>query len=98
MEILSNPFGGQSHPYSTFLNQGLAPGLTSSLFGYQSDNGPIFTTGLLQGDVFGPGGTFAAPISMFVAVPGAGAPEPGTMLLIGSGALGLFAWRWKQIK
>ena len=98
IEILSNPFGGQSHPYATFLNQGVTPGLTSPLFGYQSNNGPTFTTGLLQGDVFGPGSAFAAPVSMFVSVPGAGAPEPGTMLLIGSGALGLFAWRWKQIR
>ena len=98
IEILSNPFGGHSHPYSTFLNQGLTPGFTSPLFGFQSSNGPTFTTGLLQGDVFGPGGTFAAPISMFVTVPSAGAPEPGTILLIGSGALGLFVWRWKQIK
>src|SRR5574340_252656 len=95
IEILSNPFGGQSHPYATFV-QGLTPGFTSPLFGYQSDNGPTFTTGLLQGDVCGPGSAVAAPVSKFVSVPSAGAPEPGTMLLIGSGALGLFAWRWKK--
>lgn len=97
MEILSNPFGGQSHPYSTFLNQGLTPGFTSPLFGFQSNNGPTFTTGLLQGDVFGPGGAYVAPVSLFAAVPTAAAPEPGTLFLIGSGALGLFAWRWKKI-
>jgi len=98
MEIFSNPFGGHAHPYSTFLNQGLTPGFTSPVFGFQSNHGPTFTTGLLQGDVFRPGGTFAAPVSMFVAVPIAGAPEPGTVLLIGSGALGIVAWRWKQIR
>ena len=93
IEILSNPFGGQSHPYATFLNQGVTPGFTSPLFGYQSANGPTFTTGLLQGNIFGTGSSFAPPVSMFVSVPSAGAPEPGTMLLIGSGALGLFVWR-----
>lgn len=98
MEILSNPFGGQSHPYSTFLNQGLTPGFTSPLFGFQSNNGPTFATGLLQGDVFGARSAFAAPVSMFVSVPSAGAPEPATLLLIGSGALGLFAWRWKKVR
>lgn len=98
MEVLSNPWGGRSHPYSTFLNQGVAPGLTSPLFGFQSSNGPTFTTGLLQGDLYGPGGAYAAPVSLFAAVPTAGAPEPGTMLLIASGALGLFAWRRAKLR
>lgn len=97
IEILSNPWGGGSHPYSTFLNQGVTAGLTSPLFGFQSSNGPTFTTGLLQGDVYGPGRAFAAPVSMFATVPIAGAPEPGTMLLLGTGALGLIGWRWKKL-
>lgn len=96
IEILSNPLGGRSHPYSTFLNQGVTSGFTSPLFGFQSSNGPTFTTGLLQGDIFAPGSSFAAPVSLFATVPTAGAPEPGTMLLIGTGALGLLAWRWKK--
>lgn len=98
MEVLSNPFGGQTHPYSTFLNQGLTAGITTPIFGFQSSNGPTFTTGLLQGEVLGPGGAFVGPMSMFASVPIAGAPEPGTLLLIGSGALGIVAWRWKQIR
>ncbi|HMX91863.1 MAG TPA: PEP-CTERM sorting domain-containing protein, partial [Nitrospira sp.] len=96
IEILSNPLGGRSHPYSTFLNQGVTSGFTSPLFGFQSSNGPTFTTGLLQGDIFAPGSSFAAPVSLFATVPTAGAPEPGTMLLIGTGALSLLAWRWKK--
>lgn len=98
--VLTNPrfSGNQTHPYWTF--QGiLGSGLTGPLVGYQSTLGPTFTTGFLDGFAeFSPGGPgFLA--GGFATLPNAistSAPEPNAALLIGSGVVGLLAWRRKR--
>jgi len=75
---------------------GLSPGFTSPLVGYQSNFAPSFGNAALNG-IFAPPGfdgfiekTSGGPIPNAYAT---SAPEPGTVLLIGSGLLGVLAWR-----
>jgi hypothetical protein len=93
----SNPAfsGNLSHPYWAF---NVSPGATSPLLGYQSTVGPTFTSsGLLTGFI----NSDFAPLSVFPSLPNAfgsstAAPEPATLLLIGSGLLGIVTWARKQ--
>jgi len=66
---------------------GLASGLTSPLFGYQSPDGP--------------GSAFAAEslilgVGETMVVPGAVAPEPASLLVLACGLVGLLWWRKNQ--
>lgn len=95
--VLTNPqfSGNQAHPYWTF--QGiLGSGLTGPLVGYQSTFAPTFSTGFLDGIAWAGPGSIASPAGGPVMLPNAfasSAPEPSTVLLIGSGLLGVMAWR-----
>lgn len=97
----SNPqfSGTQFHPYWAF---NVSPGFTSPLLGYQSTLGPTSAPSLLSGFIFDSGNNFVAFTSDFPSVPNAlssSAPEPSTVLLIGSGLLGVIAWRrTKQVR
>lgn len=71
---------------------GIAPGSTSPLFGYQSPNGPVSGGGVITG--FFPSG---ASLGSLGSVQGISvAPEPGTVLLLGSGLVGLVSLRRKK--
>lgn len=78
---------------------GLSPGFTSPLVGYQSNFAPSFGSAALNG-IFAPSGydgliekSSGGPIPNAYATSATSAPEPGTVLLIGSGLLGVLAWR-----
>jgi hypothetical protein len=76
-------------------SQALAPGLTSPLFGYQSSSGPLIGTGGFEIEFHD---TATRPDAIF-GIPVAGgvsAPEPMSLLLIGSGFLGLVAYRTRS--
>ena len=75
---------------------GLTPGFTSPLVGYQSNFAPSFGNAALNG-IFAPPGfdgfiekASGGPIPNAYAT---SAPEPGTVLLIGSGLFGMLLWR-----
>lgn len=90
---------------SPILN-GIQNGNTSPLFGYQSDASPSISSNLgpvLNGVIATSAGFQAVtPIAGAFNVayagvaPGSGAPEPSTMLLIGSGLAGLVSLRRKR--
>jgi hypothetical protein len=63
---------------------GFASGLTSPVFGYQSPDGP--------GHAFGEE-SFTLGVGETMAVPGATAPEPLSMLVVMSGLLAFLWWR-----
>lgn len=70
----------------------LSPGFTSPLVGYQSNFAPAFDIGAVNGFSFAP----ITERNFFYELPNAyatSAPEPSTVLLIGSGLLGMIAWR-----
>jgi len=95
--ILTNPTfsGSRTHPYWTFQNI-LGSGLTGPLVGYQSNVGPTFTTGFLDGFASFGSSTPGVLSGGFATVPNAistSAPEPNGALVIGSGIIGLLAWR-----
>lgn len=94
INVLSNPTlsAGQTHPYWGF---GIGVGLTSPLVGYQSTIGPTFATALVNGVEVSAG----AFTSFFIDVPNSvstSAPEPNAALVVGSGIIGLLAWRRKR--
>ena len=72
-------------------SQGLAPGLTSPLFGYQSSSGPLIGNAGFEIEFHDtatrPDAIFGIPVSGSVS-----APEPMTFLIFGSGFVGLLAW------
>lgn len=77
---------------------GLSPGFTSPLVGYQSNFAPSFGNGQLNGFIAPPGFDGLIERASGGPIPNAyasatSAPEPGTVLLIGSGLLGVLAWR-----
>ena len=99
IDVLSNPAfsGSRSHPYWTM--QGIGPGFTGPLVGYQSHIAPSFTDGLLSGIIFKDPIGDSLFLSGNVSVPNAvsaSAPEPSTALLIGSGLFGMVAWRRRR--
>jgi hypothetical protein len=70
-------------------SQALAPGLTSPLFGFQSSSGPLVGNGGFEIEFHGTG---TRPDAIFgIPVAGAAAPEPLSLLLFGSGFVGLLA-------
>lgn len=71
-------------------SQGLAPGLTSPLFGYQSASGPLIGNGGFEIE-FHDTGTRPDAILGIPVSGGVSAPEPATLLIFGSGFLGLLA-------
>lgn len=81
---------------------GLTPGNTSPVFGFQSPFAPGTPGGLGGGVIQGSLPNGASITNSIFGLPGAertvsGAPEPSTMLLLGTGVLGLLAWRRKQV-
>ena len=76
-------------------SQALAPGLTSPLFGYQSSNGPLVGNGGFDIEFHDTGTRLDAIFGIPVA--GAAAPEPLSLLLFGSGFVGLITWgKWSK--
>lgn len=91
VHVATSPLG--THDLSwKFQSQsgGIPPGSTSPLFGFQTNDTPIIGSGVITG-VFANGLPFRTPV-FGIAV----APEPGTILLLGSGLIGLVGWRRKQ--
>ena len=88
INVAASPFGARDVSWQ-FQSQagGIAPGSTSPLLGYQTNDGPVIGTGILTGKFAN--GTFFSTTVSGIAV----APEPGTILLLGSGLGGLVAWR-----
>lgn len=80
---------------------GLTPGNTSPVFGFQSPFSPSTPGGLGGGVISGSLPNGVPLTNSIFGIPGAeksvsGAPEPGTVLLIGSGLVGLVGLRRKQ--
>jgi hypothetical protein len=96
---VSTTLTSQRAPDWTFTSaqpsQALAPGLTSPLFGYQSSNGPLIGTGGFEIE-FHDTGTRPDAIFGIPIAGGVSAPEPTSLLLIGSGFLGLVAYRTRS--
>lgn len=88
ISVAASPFGARDVSWQ-FQSQagGIAPGSTSPLLGYQTNDGPVIGSGIISGTLAN--GTFFSTTVSGIAV----APEPGTILLLGSGLVGLVAWR-----
>lgn len=92
INVVASPFGARDVSWQ-FQSQagGIAPGSTSPLLGYQTNDGPVIGSGIITGTLAN--GTFFSTTVSGIAV----APEPGTILLLGSGLVGLIGWRRKRI-
>ena len=92
ISVAASPFGARDVSWQ-FQSQagGIAPGATSPLLGYQTNDAPVIGSGIISG-TFSNGTFFSSTVSG-IAV----APEPGTLLLVGSGLVGLFGWRRKRL-
>lgn len=92
INVAASPFGARDVSWQ-FQSQagGIAPGATSPLLGYQTNDGPVIGSGIISGR-FADGTFFSTGVSG-IAV----APEPGTILLLGSGLVGLIGWRRKRV-
>ena len=92
ISVAASPFGARDVSWQ-FQSQagGIAPGSTSPLLGYQTNDGPVIGSGTISGTLAN--GTFFSTTVSGIAV----APEPGTILLLGSGLVGLIGWRRKRL-
>jgi hypothetical protein len=76
-------------------SQALAPGLVSPLFGYQSASGPLIGNGGFDIE-FHDTGTRPDAILGIPIAGGTAAPEPMSLLLVGSGFVGVVAWKMRS--
>ena len=91
VNVTASPFGTRDVSWQfQSLAGGIASGSTSPLLGYQTNDLPVLGTGLISGS-FANGASFDTRVSG-IAV----APEPGTILIFGSGLVGLLGLRRKR--
>jgi hypothetical protein len=76
-----------------FTFNGVTAGSASTIFGFVSAFAPNPVLAIADALGGAGGGTTASPR---VVVPGDPVPEPGTLLLLGSGLTGLAAWGWRR--